>query len=105
VRDQIHCHDVAVVFLEFFRKPRCGEVYNLGGGTARASILDAVSAARSGAARSSQDITRTHRVGVEHLYRLSRVGFQILPNECKLFENVFRRSDDMAANGVSLKHI
>ncbi|MGD1073387.1 MAG: NAD-dependent epimerase, partial [Bryobacteraceae bacterium] len=32
VRDQIHCNDVARLFLEFFKKPRCGEVYNLGGG-------------------------------------------------------------------------
>src|SRR6202030_950836 len=32
VRDQIHCRDVARLFLEFFRNPRAGEVYNLGGG-------------------------------------------------------------------------
>lgn len=31
VRDQIHSHDVARLFLEFFRNRRCGEVYNLGG--------------------------------------------------------------------------
>ena len=33
VRDQIHSYDVAHLFMEFFRSPRCGEVYNLGGGT------------------------------------------------------------------------
>ena len=32
VRDQIHAHDVASLFWQFFQKPRCGEVYNLGGG-------------------------------------------------------------------------
>ena len=32
VRDQIHSHDVANLFLEFYKAPRCGEVYNLGGG-------------------------------------------------------------------------
>jgi len=32
VRDQIHSSDVAKLFLQFFQKPRCGEVYNLGGG-------------------------------------------------------------------------
>lgn len=32
VRDQLHCDDVAGLLLEFFRSPRCGEVYNLGGG-------------------------------------------------------------------------
>ena len=41
VRDQIHCRDVARLFLAFFRHPRCGEVYNLGGGRANSiSILE-----------------------------------------------------------------
>jgi CDP-paratose 2-epimerase len=34
VRGQIHTRDVARLFLEFFAAPRCGEVYNLGGGRA-----------------------------------------------------------------------
>src|SRR4051794_2793524 len=43
VRDQIHAADVAGIFLEFFRHPRCGEVYNLGGGRANSlSILETV---------------------------------------------------------------
>ena len=43
VRDQIHCRDVARLFVEFFRNPRCGEVYNLGGGRANSiSILETV---------------------------------------------------------------
>ena len=43
VRDQIHCLDVARLFLEFHRSPRCGEVYNLGGGRANSlSILETV---------------------------------------------------------------
>jgi CDP-paratose 2-epimerase len=43
VRDQIHCDDVASLFLEFFRNPRCGEVYNLGGGRANSlSILETI---------------------------------------------------------------
>jgi CDP-paratose 2-epimerase len=32
VRDQIHSSDVARLFLLFYQRPRCGEVYNLGGG-------------------------------------------------------------------------
>jgi CDP-paratose 2-epimerase len=41
VRDQIHSHDVARLFLEFYRHPRCGEVYNLGGGRQNSiSILE-----------------------------------------------------------------
>ena len=45
VRDQIHSYDVARLFLEFFRAPRCGEVYNLGGGRANSlSILETIDA-------------------------------------------------------------
>jgi len=43
VRDQIHCRDVGRLFLEFFRNPRCGEVYNLGGGRENSlSILETI---------------------------------------------------------------
>lgn len=43
VRDQIHCHDVVQLFLEFFRQPRFGEVYNLGGGRQNSiSILETI---------------------------------------------------------------
>lgn len=42
VRDNLHCHDVAAFIHEFFLKPRCGEVYNLGGGKSNScSILEA----------------------------------------------------------------
>jgi CDP-paratose 2-epimerase len=41
VRDQIHSADVVAAFLEFAANPRCGAVYNLGGGRANsASILE-----------------------------------------------------------------
>jgi CDP-paratose 2-epimerase len=43
VRDQIHCDDVAALFLEFASRPRCGEAYNLGGGRANSiSILETI---------------------------------------------------------------
>lgn len=43
VRDQIHSYDVAHLFLEFFQSPRCGEVYNLGGGRKNSlSILETI---------------------------------------------------------------
>src|SRR5439155_978658 len=42
VRDNIHSEDVAAFMLEFYLQPRCGEVYNLGGGKANScSILEA----------------------------------------------------------------
>ena len=43
VRDQIHSRDVARLFREFYDHPRCGEVYNLGGGRANSlSILETI---------------------------------------------------------------
>ncbi len=43
VRDQIHCRDVARLFLEFYKHPRMGEVYNLGGGRQNSlSILETI---------------------------------------------------------------
>lgn len=42
VRDNIHSQDVARFIEEFIRTPRCGEVYNLGGGRSNScSILEA----------------------------------------------------------------
>ena len=44
VRDNIHSEDVARFIYEFAKMPRCGEVYNLGGGKANScSILEAFS--------------------------------------------------------------
>ena len=39
VRDQIHSRDVIAAFAEFARRPRPGEVYNLGGGRDNAASL------------------------------------------------------------------
>src|SRR6266404_99419 len=42
VRDNIHSEDVANLMYEFYQNPRCGEVYNLGGGKQNScSILEA----------------------------------------------------------------
>ncbi len=43
VRDQIHSCDVVAAFDAFHRDPRCGEVYNIGGGRANsASVLESI---------------------------------------------------------------
>ncbi len=42
VRDNLHSEDVAAFMHEFYQRPRCGEVYNLGGGKENScSILEA----------------------------------------------------------------
>ena len=43
VRDNIHSHDLVSCFWEFYKKPRYGEVYNIGGGRySNCSILEAL---------------------------------------------------------------
>jgi CDP-paratose 2-epimerase len=45
VRDNIHSLDVARFIAEFYKKPRCGEVYNIGGGRENScSIIEAFKA-------------------------------------------------------------
>lgn len=44
VRDNIHSHDLANAFYEFYKNPRSGEVYNIGGGRfSNCSMLEAIS--------------------------------------------------------------
>jgi CDP-paratose 2-epimerase len=43
VRDNLHAFDVCRAFEEFYQAPRCGEVYNLGGGRANSvSVVEAI---------------------------------------------------------------
>jgi CDP-paratose 2-epimerase len=71
VRDQIHSYDVAHLFLEFFRAPRCGEVYNLGGGRANSlSILETVDALAAMGLKLRYSYQDTNRVG-DHICYIS----------------------------------
>lgn len=43
VRDNIHCNDLVAAFLHFYKAPRCGEVYNIGGSRhSNCSMLEAI---------------------------------------------------------------
>jgi len=43
VRDNIHSKDLVSAFYEFYLNPKCGEVYNIGGGReSNCSILEAI---------------------------------------------------------------
>ena len=71
VRDQIHSYDVAHLFLEFFGSPRCGEVYNLGGGRANSlSILETIDALASMGLKLRYSYQDTNRVG-DHICYIS----------------------------------
>jgi CDP-paratose 2-epimerase len=65
VRDNIHSLDVARFILEFAKRPRCGEVYNLGGGKANScSILEAFALVESLTAKPQRyTIVDQNRVG------------------------------------------
>jgi len=71
VRDQIHSYDVAHLFLEFFRSPRCGEVYNLGGGRQNSlSILETIDALAARGLKLRYSYQDTNRVG-DHICYIS----------------------------------
>jgi len=71
VRDQIHSYDVAHLFMEFFRAPRCGEVYNLGGGRANSlSILETVDALAAMGLKLRYSYKDTNRTG-DHICYIS----------------------------------
>ena len=75
VRDNMHSADVVSAFLEFWRTPRCGEVYNLGGGRAsHCSLLEAIEACEQIAGKpldvSYSDVSRKG----DHIWYVSDVG-------------------------------
>lgn len=71
VRDQIHCADVASLFLEFFRNPRCGEVYNLGGGRGNSlSILETIDTLAGMGFKLSYQYKDSNRIG-DHICYIS----------------------------------
>jgi CDP-paratose 2-epimerase len=71
VRDQIHASDVAHVFLHFFRNPRCGEVYNLGGGRQNSlSILETIAILDDMGFKMEYIYQEQHRIG-DHICYIS----------------------------------
>jgi CDP-paratose 2-epimerase len=74
VRDQIHSYDVAHLFMEFYRAPRCGEVYNLGGGRANSlSILETVDALEGMGLKLRYSYKDANRTG-DHICYISDLG-------------------------------
>jgi CDP-paratose 2-epimerase len=69
VRDAIHSNDVVAAFEQFFRAPRCAEVYNLGGGRhSNASVLEAIALAEKIAGNElERSYVDTNRVG-DHIW-------------------------------------
>ena len=71
VRDQIHTRDVSSLFLEFYRKPRCGEVYNMGGGRKNSiSILETIDELASRGCTLEYSVVEGNRIG-DHICYIS----------------------------------
>ena len=74
VRDNIHSFDVVSCFWEFFKKPRSGEIYNMGGGRkSNCSILEAFNIIQKLTnIRGKKMIKRENRVG-DHIWYISNM--------------------------------
>ena len=73
VRDQIHSRDVATAFLEFFGKPRAGEVYNPGGGRKNSlSILETVEMLKGMGFTLEYELNEENRIG-DHICYISEL--------------------------------
>jgi CDP-paratose 2-epimerase len=72
VRDNIHSHDVVEFIRAFINSPRCGEVYNIGGGRENScSILEAFELAEKATGRKMQhEYVDQNRVG-DHICYIS----------------------------------
>jgi CDP-paratose 2-epimerase len=71
VRDQIHCRDVARLFLEFYKSPRQGEVYNIGGGRSNSlSVLETIDVLAGMGHRLNYKYDETNRTG-DHICYIS----------------------------------
>ena len=71
VRDQLHARDVATLFLEFFRRPLQGEVFNLGGGRANSlSILETIDLLEDEGFRLDYRYNEVNRIG-DHICYIS----------------------------------
>ncbi len=72
VRDNIHSFDLITAFDAFYQKPRCGEVYNMGGGRENScSVLEAIAMCeRISGKKMRYEYSFQNRVG-DHIWYIS----------------------------------
>ena len=72
VRDNLHSHDLVNCFWEFFKKPKYGEVYNIGGGRfSNCSILEAIDEVEKiKNIEVNRKVLKTNRIG-DHIWYIS----------------------------------
>ena len=74
VRDNIHSYDVVNCFWHFFKKPRIGQIYNMGGGRkSNCSIIEAINTIYKLTGISiKKDLKKQNRVG-DHIWYVSNM--------------------------------
>ena len=72
VRDNIHSYDLVTAFHEFFKAPRCGEVYNMGGSRfSHCSMIEAIALCEEIAGRKLNWVyEEANRIG-DHIWYVS----------------------------------
>jgi CDP-paratose 2-epimerase len=74
VRDNIHARDLVSAFLHFFRKPRLGEVYNMGGSRhSHCSMMEAIALSERIAGRELRHTYRDDARAGDHIWYVSDV--------------------------------
>lgn len=75
VRDNIHAHDLVNAFYHFYKKPRSGEVYNIGGSRhSNVSMLEAIEKTESILGKKAKiKYKKTNRIG-DHIWYISDVS-------------------------------
>ena len=74
VRDNIHSHDLVNCFWEFYKKPKYGEVYNIGGGRkSNCSIIEAINLIEKKTGHTiKKNYIKDNRVG-DHIWYISNM--------------------------------
>ena len=75
VRDNLHSNDLVKCFWEFYKKPKCGEVYNIGGGRySNCSIIEALNyVEKLTNTKIKRKIIKSPRVG-DHIWYISNTS-------------------------------
>jgi CDP-paratose 2-epimerase len=73
VRDNIHSYDLITAFDEYYKNPRKGEVYNIGGGRhSNCSVLEAIDLISEFTGEIDYEVSEQHRTG-DHKWYISDV--------------------------------
>ncbi len=74
VRDNIHSYDLVNCFWEFYKKPKYGEIYNIGGGRfSNCSIIEALELVENiSKIKIKKEVLKKNRVG-DHIWYISNI--------------------------------